>query len=72
MNLDDFEKMLVDIQNNTSEAKILNSIMILAKELAAVEKALVTTQDKINQMIVEINATKERLMPAETEVNTNE
>ena len=60
MNLEDFEKMLVDIQNNINEVKILNSVMMLAKELTAVEKALSLIQDKINEMIVEINALKQQ------------
>lgn len=61
MNLDEFEKSLVQIQNNSYENKVLQSIYSLAKVIVSIEDALSKAQNKMNEMIIEINALREQL-----------
>lgn len=61
MDIQEFQKKLINIQNETVETKILQAILITAEESQKIAKAVSVIQNKINEMIVEINDLKERV-----------
>lgn len=61
MNLDEFEKILIDIQNNTNQTKILQAMMALARDIQAIKDALSLSHNKINELVTEVNALKEKV-----------
>lgn len=70
MTLDEFEKLLVEIQNNTFQAKILQAVYTLAKHVTTLGDAIVEVQNKLNQLITEMNELKEK--QKEKEINEQE
>ena len=70
MTIDDMVKHLTNIQNQTFETKILNSILTCFAEIKNIEERLVETQNKVNELIAFLNnATKQE--DAET-INSQE
>lgn len=60
MTIDDMVKHLTNIQNQTFETKILNSILTCFAEIKNIEERLVETQNKVNELIAFLNnATKQ-------------
>lgn len=60
MQLDEFEKLLINIQNNTFQTKILQAVFTLAKEVNEIKNAVFTIQNKVNDIITEVNEFKEK------------
>lgn len=61
MDIQEFQKKLIEIQNNTVETRILQAILITAEESEKVAKAVSVVQNKINEIIVELNDLKGRI-----------
>ena len=57
MTIDDMVKHLTNIQNQTFETKILNSILTCFAEIKNIEERLVETQNKVNELIAFLNNT---------------
>lgn len=70
MTLDEFEKLLVEIQNNTFQAKVLQAVYTLAKHVTVLGDAITEVQNKLNQIIIEMNELKEK--QKEREINEQE
>lgn len=69
MTLDEFEQILAQIQNNSTENKTLRAMFTLAKYVTNLSDAVVTLQNKVNQMIIEVNEMKAK---AEEKENSND
>lgn len=70
MTMDDMVKYLTNIQNQTFETKILNSILTCFAEIKNIEERLVETQNIVKELIAFLNnATKQE--DAET-INSQE
>lgn len=59
MTFEEMKQRLTSIQNDSAETKMLNSILICFAEIKNLEKGLVDTQNKINEIINALNSTKE-------------
>lgn len=56
MQLEEFQKILNDIQSSTFQNKILTLLLNMFNEQDNIKRVLAEHQDKINSMITEINA----------------
>ena len=71
MTLDEMKDLLTQIQNESSQTKILNAILTCYAEIKGLERGLVKTQQAINQIIKVLNNSKAKENIAET-VNPEE
>ena len=60
MTLDEFEKTLMQIQNGLPQIKTINAVYTLAKYVTNLSNAIVDIQNKLNQIIIEVNDLRER------------
>ena len=60
MTLEEFESTLMQIQSNLPQTKTLNALYTLAKYVTNLSNAIVDVQDKLNQIIIEVNQLKEK------------
>lgn len=68
MTFEEMKQRLTSIQNDSAETKMLNSILICFAEIKNLEKGLVDTQNKINEIINALNSTKENAETVNTEI----
>lgn len=60
MTLEEFESTLMQIQSNLPQTKTLNALYTLAKHVTNLSNAVVEIQNKLNQIIIEVNQLKEK------------
>lgn len=71
MNLQQMRDFLNSVQQERFETKVLNAILACFEQISMVKEALVETQEKMNEIIEEINGGAETLNP-EIEGDTEE
>ena len=60
MNAEEFKERLEQIQNESSQTKLLNSILILANEIDTIGKHLEEMETKLNEVIDMVNSAEEK------------
>ena len=68
MTFEEMKQRLTNIQNDSAETKMLNSILICFAEIKNLEASLVDTQNKINEIVNILNSTKENAETVNTEI----
>lgn len=71
MTIDEMKDQLTQIQNESSQTKILNAILTCYAEIKGLEKGLIETQQAVNQIIKVLNNSEAKEDIAET-VNSEE
>lgn len=66
MTLDEMKDQLTQIQNESSQTKILNAILTCYAEIKGLEKGLIETQQAVNQIIKVLNNSEAKDDIAET------
>ena len=71
MTIDEMKDQLTQIQNESSQTKILNAILTCYAEIKGLERGLIETQQAVNQIIKVLNNSEAKENIAET-VNPEE